>query len=223
MGGAWERLVRSVKVSIRAVLEGPRKPDDEVLETILLEAEYLINSRPLTYVPLENADQEAITPNHFLLGNSSGGKFLSSGPVDNRSALRSSWKLARHITDDLWRRWLKEYLPYITRRSRWFKEVRDLKVNDLVLVVNGSSRGQWIRGRVEQIFPGRDGRVRSALVRTPSGVLRRPAVRLALLDVLEDSKPGSRVPEAPNPRQGLQEGVCCDVNNRSGNSVVGEA
>lgn len=30
MGGAWERLVRSVKVAIGSLLDAPRKPDDEV-------------------------------------------------------------------------------------------------------------------------------------------------------------------------------------------------
>lgn len=66
MGGAWERLVRSVKVAIGTTLDGPRKPNDETLETVLLEAEFMINSRPLTYIPLEHADQEALTPNHFI-------------------------------------------------------------------------------------------------------------------------------------------------------------
>lgn len=32
------------------------------------EAEFLMNSRPLTYVSSDCNDLEAITPNHFLLG-----------------------------------------------------------------------------------------------------------------------------------------------------------
>ncbi|XP_055622593.1 uncharacterized protein LOC129766152 [Toxorhynchites rutilus septentrionalis] len=210
MGGAWERLVRSVKVALGAILESPRRPDDETLETILLEAEGMINARPLTYVPLESADQEAITPNHFLLGNSSGTKFLPTEPLDGRVALRSSWKMARCIADDFWRRWLKEYLPTITRRGKWFEDVRDVKIGDLVLVVGGTGRNQWLRGRIEEVFPGRDGRVRQALVRTSSGILRRSAVKLAVLDVEEQSKPGSSDPEICYSHQGLRVGVCHD-------------
>ncbi|XP_062713670.1 uncharacterized protein LOC134290528 [Aedes albopictus] len=208
MGGVWERLVRSVKVAVGAVLESSRKPDDETLETILIEAEGMINSRPLTYVPLESADQEALTPNHFLLGNSSGAKFLSNSPLNNHMILRKSWKMARHIGDEIWRRWLKEYLPMITRRCKWFEDVKDLQVGDLVLVIGGTTRNQWIRGQIEEVYPGRDGRVRQALVRTSSGPVRRAAVKLAVLDVKENSKPAAGSTEVLDPHQGLRAGVC---------------
>ncbi|XP_053685875.1 uncharacterized protein LOC128735413 [Sabethes cyaneus] len=221
MGGAWERLVRSVKVAIGAILHCPRKPDDETLETVLLEAEGMINSRPLTVVPLESADREALTPNHFLLGSSSGSKFLPTEQLDVRSTLRSSWKLARYIVDDFWNRWLKEYLPVITRRCKWFQDVKDLAEGDLVLVVDGTARNQWIRGRIEQVFPGRDGRVRQALVRTSSGILRRPAVKIAVLDVEEKGKPGSGVSGESDSHQGLRAGVCHDGTLRCGNAPNG--
>ncbi|XP_062535376.1 uncharacterized protein LOC134204589 [Armigeres subalbatus] len=144
MGGAWERLVKSVKVAMSSVAEAPRTPDDEVLETVLLEVEALINARPLTYIPLEFADQEALTPNHFLLGSSNGDKVQPFGPIANPAVLRSGWRLAQSITEEFWARWLKEYIPVITRRGKWFEEVKDIAV------------GIWglIRGRVEAVVPG---------------------------------------------------------------------
>ncbi|XP_062713808.1 uncharacterized protein LOC134290646 [Aedes albopictus] len=226
MGGAWERLVRSVKTAIGAVADAPRKPDDETLETILVEAEFIIKSRPLTYIPLKSADQESLTPNHFLLGNSSGLKILPSEPMLQRGDLRSSWKLAQWICD-VWRRWIKEYAPVITRRTKWFAETRDLKIGDLVLVVGGTARHHWIRGRVEKVIAGRDGRVRQAEVRTASGVLRRPAVKLALLDIVESSEPdsiqhgGSR--EDPGFQSGSRVGGCYDADPHHGVIVADEA
>lgn len=193
-----------------AVLETTRKPDDETLETVMIEAEAMINCRPLTFIPLESADQEALTPNHFLLGSSSGVKILPTASVDRRSALRSSWKMAQCISDEFWRRWVKEYLPVITRRVKWFEETKDIAVGDLVMVVGGLARSQWLRGRVEQVFPGKDGRVRQALVRTATGVLRRPAVKLAVLDVANCSKPGPMTSGVPEGNQGLRVGVCGD-------------
>ncbi|XP_053692417.1 uncharacterized protein LOC128740870 [Sabethes cyaneus] len=94
MGGVWERLVRSVKQAIGTIIDSPRKPNDETLATVLSDTESMINSRPLTYVPLETADKESLTPNHFLLGSSSGVKQPPAAPVDHRAVLRSSWNLA---------------------------------------------------------------------------------------------------------------------------------
>ncbi|XP_062533439.1 uncharacterized protein LOC134202468 [Armigeres subalbatus] len=189
MGGAWERMVRSVKVAIGGILEAQRRPDDEVLETVVIEAEAMINSRPLTYIPLESADQESLTPNHFILGSSNGVKQMPVLPTDYQSSLRNGWKLAQHLSDSVWRRWIKEYLPVISRRSKWFEEVKEVAEGDLVLIVDGKIRNQWIRGKVEKVVQGKDGRVRQAWVRTASGILRRPAVKLALLDVVKGEKP----------------------------------
>lgn len=177
MGGVWERLVRSIKKAIGAVVDAPRKPTDEVLETILLQAESMINTRPLTYIPLESSDQEALTPNQFLLWLSNGDKIPPEESIDSPAVLRNSWKLAQIITNELWSRWVNKYLPVMRRRGKWFEECRDIAVGDLVLVVSGTARNQWIRGRVEDVIPGRDGRIRQAVARTASGVLRRPAVK----------------------------------------------
>ncbi|XP_062713401.1 uncharacterized protein LOC134290309 [Aedes albopictus] len=111
MGGAWERMVGSVKVSIEGILENQRRPDDEILETVVIEAEAMINSRPLTYILLESAEQESLTPNHFLLGSSSGVKQKPVLPTEYHATLRNGWKLAQYLSDGIWRRWIREYLP----------------------------------------------------------------------------------------------------------------
>ncbi|XP_055543629.1 uncharacterized protein LOC129729169 [Wyeomyia smithii] len=217
MGGVWERLVKSVKVAVGSALDTRRKPDDETLKTIIYEAEALVNSRPLTYMPLESAEQESLTPNHFLLGSSTGNKIQPAADVNGYAALRSSWKLAQYITGEFWRRWIREYLPVITRRCKWFENVKELEEGDLALVVNGTGRNQWIRGRVDRVLPGRDGRVRQALVRTATGVLRRPAVKLAVLDVGDQCKPAG--PSGDSEHQGLRAGVCNDQAPRYGGAV----
>lgn len=49
-----------------------RHPTDELLRCVLMECESIVNSRPLTFVPIDTEADEALTPNHFLLGTSSG-------------------------------------------------------------------------------------------------------------------------------------------------------
>uniref|UniRef100_A0A182PWI7 Uncharacterized protein n=1 Tax=Anopheles epiroticus TaxID=199890 RepID=A0A182PWI7_9DIPT len=71
--------------------------DDEGLLTLLGEAERMLNSRPLTYIPLDSEESEALTPNHCLLGNSCGSKPLlehdcmnpmASGKILERPAVK---------------------------------------------------------------------------------------------------------------------------------------
>ena len=49
-------------------------PYPERLRWFLARAELLVNSRPLTDVPVDRESQQAITPNDLLLGSSSGTK-----------------------------------------------------------------------------------------------------------------------------------------------------
>ena len=48
-GGAWERLIRSVKCCLVKVVRRSMLKDTE-LNTILTEIECVINSRPITYL-----------------------------------------------------------------------------------------------------------------------------------------------------------------------------
>ncbi|XP_062713585.1 uncharacterized protein LOC134290455 [Aedes albopictus] len=182
MGGVWERMVRSVKEAIRALDDG-RKLNDEILLTVLAEAEGFINSRPFTYMPQGSADGEAITPNHFLLGRSSGMQDPLRTPVDLASALRSSYQRSQFLSDAVWQRWLKEYFPTLNKRSKWFTDGKPVQVGDLVYVAEGSRR-TWVRGQVMQVIVGSDGRVRQAIIRTAGGKeLKRPVVKLAVMEV----------------------------------------
>ncbi|XP_062714172.1 uncharacterized protein LOC134290955 [Aedes albopictus] len=184
MGGIWERLVRSVKCGL-AAMEISRNADEETLLTALAEVESMVNTRPLTYLPLDAAEDEALTPNHFLLLSSNGVCQPAAAPQDERSALRSNWNHVRVMLDRFWKRWIREYIPVIAKQSKWFGEVKPLKVGDLVVSVNENVRNSWDRGVVINVYPGKDGRIRRTDVRTAAGVFLRPVTQLAVLDVLD--------------------------------------
>ena len=134
MGGAWERLVRSVKTALYIILK-EQAPKEEVLITVLAEIEYSINSRPLTYVSLDPRDGEALTPNHFLIGTSSGE--VNLGRSDNADKCpKKQLKLAQSYADAFWKRWLREYLPSLIPRQKWTDDDDPIKIDDIVLIVD---------------------------------------------------------------------------------------
>lgn len=177
-GGAWERLIRSVKSSLRVILK-ERAPKDEVLRTLLVEVENIVNGRPLTHVSVEPGSTESLTPNHFLIGSSS--NLPTAGVFDDSDLfLRKQWRQAQRLADMYWQRWLKEYLPTLVPRTKWHQEQNPLKVGDLVFIADPDwPRNTWPRGIINKVFPGKDGRVRVVEVRTSRGVLRRSAARVA--------------------------------------------
>ncbi|XP_062549050.1 uncharacterized protein LOC134213749 [Armigeres subalbatus] len=184
MGGVWERMVRSVKEAMRALDDG-RKLSDEILATTLAEAADMINTRPLTYLPQDSGEAEALTPNHFLRGTVSGADLeverFSTGPAE---ALRNVYKRSQLLADKMWERWCREYLPTINQRSKWFDEQKPIDEGDLVFVVDGKNRKSWKRGIVVAVMKGSDGRIRMADVRTADGkVQRRGVVNLAALEI----------------------------------------
>ncbi|XP_065197638.1 uncharacterized protein LOC135829160 [Sycon ciliatum] len=182
MGGAWERLVGSIKTALHAILK-ERHPKEETLLTALAEAEALVNSRPLTHVSLDAADDEALTPNHFLIGSSCA--ILQGIAQAGDVSLRRQWRVAQALADMFWRRWVREYLPTLARRTKWNRQTKQLVVNDIVIIADDNApRGSWPKGVVSAVHPGRDGVVRVVDVKTASGsVFRRPAAKICVLDV----------------------------------------
>ncbi|XP_063838195.1 uncharacterized protein LOC135087327 [Ostrinia nubilalis] len=111
MGGAWERLIRSVKTALKAVLK-ERSPKEEVLTTLMAEVENMVNSRPLTHVSVDPHSQEALTPNHFLIGSPSNLP-LPGVFNDGDLYLRKQWRTAQRLADLFWNRWVKERPPAV--------------------------------------------------------------------------------------------------------------
>ncbi|XP_026739836.1 uncharacterized protein LOC113502195 [Trichoplusia ni] len=180
MGGAWERLVRTVKTALAVVLN-ERSPPEEVLHTLMTEVEHIVNSRPLTPVSMDPNDAESLTPNHFLLGRSCGA--MAPGEFEDTELVgKATWRTAQRLADHFWRRWVKEYLPLLMPRKIDGRTTVDPKEGDVVLIVDAAlPRNSWPRGEVIKVYPGPDGRTRVLDVRTSGGVLRRPTRRVVVL------------------------------------------
>lgn len=121
----------------------------------------------------------------------------------------------------MWKRWLTEYLPSVNSRSKWLEESKPLAPGDLVFIVDDHGRNSWVRGKVEQVIEGRDGRIRRAKVRTSNGVFLRPACKLAPIEVKASSKScwevvpgqGLRVGELLKPQGMQQDSTAVEIGN----------
>ncbi|KAK3734280.1 hypothetical protein QZH41_015132, partial [Actinostola sp. cb2023] len=105
MSGVWERLVRTVKRSLKAIL-GNSPMNDEVLSTVFTEAERIANSRPLTRNPLSPNDDDPLTPNHFLNIRPTANMPTEVYDETDKYSKRK-WRQAQLLSDHYWKRWLK--------------------------------------------------------------------------------------------------------------------
>lgn len=185
MGGVWERQIRSVR-RILASLTKEQTLSEDNLGTLMCIVESIINNRPLTTVSTDPHDLEPLTPNHLLLLKPVQGL---PGLYEESDLYKRRWKQIQYLADLFWRRWVKEYLPTLQSRSKWCIESSNLKVGDIVLLVDTSlPRNTWLLGRIQETCPGDDGNVRTVKVKTKDSVLTRPISKVCLLEATsEDS------------------------------------
>ena len=140
-GSIYERLISSVKYCLKRTL-GRRTLEREELYTIMLEVEFIVNSRPLT----AQSDEEIVKilrPIDFLLPQGSGMVIKDVDgfdPVDpnflkEAAELIRLHKRAVHQVQVFWELWLSEYLTSLREKWRgcqWPKTIP--KVGQIVIV-----------------------------------------------------------------------------------------
>ena len=182
-GGAHEALIKSAKRAIAATISQAELTDEELLSAIA-GAEGLLNSRPLTYIGNDPHDDLPLTPNHFLFGQLSG-QLAPESTDETDFSPRKRWRHVQNILKHFWTRWLKEYLPRLNARTKWAQQRGDVKVDDVVLVIEPNTpRGKWHLGRITEVFPGDDGHVRVVEVKTQGVVYRRPITKICPLPLM---------------------------------------
>ncbi|MEO0684671.1 MAG: hypothetical protein AAFY76_06385, partial [Cyanobacteria bacterium J06649_11] len=181
MGGAWERLVRTVKTSMKFILKNLVLTEFQLI-TFITEVENIVKSRPITSVSEDPSDLEALTPNHFLKGFNNNNILANLNKEPIATTHRKRWKHIQICLEHFWSRWTKEYLPTLTTRNKWVEEKRNIKIGELVLLQTDAPRGQWPLGVITETIPGRDDRIRMAYVRTCNGTYLRPVAKIYSLE-----------------------------------------
>ena len=183
--GVHESIIKAAKRAINVIL-GAADINDEELLSAINGAEGLLNSRPLTYQSADAGDIIPLTPNHFLHGQV-GGQFAPEVIDEVAFNPRKRWRRVQELVPHAMQRWMKELLPSLSPRTKWFKDEIDFKVGDVVIVpTQDMPRGKWPLGRITAVHPGSDGIVRVVDVKVQGTTLRRPVVKLCPLASVDD-------------------------------------
>ena len=170
-------MVRSLKRILYTIL-GTRRLADKILSTTFCLVEHALYSRPLTPVSADPSDLSALTPNHFFLGNQA--RSISSIIGVDEFDHRKRYARAQSYANAIWSRWIKEYVPALSRRSKWQTPAEQhFKTVDLVWVVEETNpRGYYPTARITELRYGSDSVARSTVLRTSTGSLVRPLVKI---------------------------------------------
>ena len=153
----------------------------EEMCTVLSQVEACLNSRPLCPLTEDAEDLAALTPGHFLIGDS---LFAAPDvPLQDINLNRlDRWQLMQRVTQDFWKRWSEEYLSRLQSRPKWKTPTENLKVGELVLVKElNLPPTKWRLGRILQVHPDADGCVRVISIRTSRGNITRPVTEVSRL------------------------------------------
>ena len=160
--------------------------DDECLQTVMCDIEFIVNGRPLNRVSDDSRDANALSPNHLLMLKSNKsyppGIFSKKIVIAERDGdKRSFW----------WISFGKDGLGSISQlysrgnSGSYRKEI--LKKNDIALIDDKPLPiGAWRFGRVLAVHKRKDGLVRSVKVKTCHSELVRPVDKLSLLEASDN-------------------------------------
>jgi len=132
-GGVFEVMIKAAKRATSAIL-GNADVTDEELWSAFIEAEALLNSRPLTYQSSSPCDITPLTTSHFLHGEL--GRRAAPVPADDVRHPRTRWRRVQELVRHFWRRLMQKWLPSLSSRKKWTSCNRDFVVGDIVLVMN---------------------------------------------------------------------------------------
>ncbi|XP_055307271.1 uncharacterized protein LOC129571495 [Sitodiplosis mosellana] len=171
MGGLHEAAVKSAKSHLKRVI-GVQQLTFEQLATLLTQVEACLSSRPLIALSDDAADELALTPGHFLVGEPLIAPLSRDYTSVAANRLRN-FELMNKMTQEFWERWSNEYVTTLMERNKWRHSQRNVQVDDIVLIVTDTlPPTQWPLGRVIKTIQGDDGHVRVADVTNRGHVYR---------------------------------------------------
>lgn len=190
MGGLHEAAVKSAKHHLRRVI-GNQQLTFEELATLLTHIEACLNSRPITSLTDNAGDAIALTPSHFLIGESIISPLMRDH-INTPNNRLSHFQLLQKFAQEFWARWREEHVKSLINRTKWHQGHQNIKPGDLVLLLNEfTSPAQWPLAKVIHVYPDEEGRVRMADVLYQEKIALRPIHKMCRLPM------ETELPEGP--------------------------
>ena len=180
VGSTWERLIRVIKSCLYKTI-GSSRINYFQMTTVVSDIVNAVNARPLTYRCAGDHSLEIISPNCFvkpyvhdtLMFCENNDNLVLKAPP-SRKVVVKALKNRDQIICDFKKLWYEEYLLSLREQCKDLHEIdfeNKIKVNDVVLVKGPPmvKRPFWKLGRVVELFPGDDGKVRSVKVKRSDG------------------------------------------------------
>ncbi|GFT66208.1 integrase catalytic domain-containing protein [Trichonephila clavipes] len=153
------------KFYLKRVVGNIRLTYEEFL-TVIIQIEGMLNSRPLVPLSSDLDDLNVLTPSHFLIGRSI--TSIVEPDLTNLNENRlDNWQKITKIIQLIWKRWSVDYLNSLQQRNKWHFEKKNAKIGDMVIIKEDNLPScQWSLGRINNIYPGKDSKVRVVEVKT---------------------------------------------------------
>ena len=193
-GGFWEQMVQLVKRCLRKAI-GRSTLNYDQLNTVLVEVEAIVNSRPLTYVydDVEGVSY-SISPSHLLYGRRIISLPNSEVSTSTYDSLVKKSKQHRHTLSQFLSLWRRMYLINLREYHRVKRQAikgPEIAVGDVVILKNDSTKRLfWRLAVIQELLTGSDRKVRAAVIKiiddqNKSRSLRRSIQHLIPIEVTD--------------------------------------
>ena len=156
---------------------------EESFQTLIVEVEKVINSRPLTVESINDSiSLIPISPMTLLTHKTKVVYPLPGSFCDVDLYSRKYWRRVQHLVNEFWERWRKEYLNSLQERCKWQRELKNaIGINDVVLLKEERPRNQWSLAKITKLIPD-TGLTRTVEIELANkSRLRRPLNKIVLL------------------------------------------
>ncbi|XP_036347309.1 uncharacterized protein LOC118756662, partial [Rhagoletis pomonella] len=122
-GGLWEAAVKSTKTIVLKNIANAHLTFEE-LQTVFIEVEAILNSRPIAPMTDDPNDAEAVTPAHFLIGSTltpapEETLYSNSDNSEKKMSYLNRWLKVAYLKQQFWSLWERDYVHSLQQRAKW--------------------------------------------------------------------------------------------------------